>query len=264
MAPWSAWSQSNSQPTSQQQQEHQEPSPPLSPLSPPVTSKTSSSPSSQTPTIPPTEPLRFKTKDAVHKEMPSSTELWQIGAKSLQTGMVTGSIGLLVGAGSGILRSAPPTLFAVFAGLQWFALGSSYMASRDLLHHAWGGEENMSSSDLVKASGVAGSVSGMVGGMIRGPRNILPGMLFFGTLGAGTSYVSQRTRGDDSNRKTSWLDSKWSPMQRLSDRDYMNKIEEKILRLDAEIAIIDDNIASLKSSQSSVASTESQQNDQAR
>ncbi|KAI0546255.1 hypothetical protein F4679DRAFT_558415 [Xylaria curta] len=254
MAPWSAWSQSNSQPTSRQQQGQESPPPPLSPS---ITSKTSSPSSSQTPTLPPTEPLRLKTKDAVQKEMPSSTELWQIAAKSLQTGMVTGGIGLVVGAGSGIVRSAPPTLFAVFAGLQWFALGSSYMASRDLLHHAWGGEENMSSSDLVKASGVAGGISGMVGGMIRGPRNILPGMLFFGTLGAGTSYVSQLTRGDDSKPKTSWLDSKWSPMQRLSDRDYMNKIEEKILRLNAEIAIIDDNVASLKSSQSSVTSTES-------
>ncbi|KAI1126706.1 hypothetical protein F5Y10DRAFT_207454 [Nemania abortiva] len=155
------------------------------------------------------------------------------------------------------MRSAPPTLFALFAGFQWFTLGSSYMASRDLLCHAWGGEENMSSSDLVKASGVAGGVSGMMGGMIRGPKNILPGILFFGTLGAGSSYVSQLTRGTESKPKTSWLDSKWSPMQRLSDKDYMTKIEEKILRLDAEIAIIDENIASLKeSSQLSVASTE--------
>jgi peptidoglycan hydrolase CwlO-like protein len=37
-------------------------------------------------------------------------------------------------------------------------------------------------------------------------------------------------------------------MQRLSDKDYMDKVEEKILRLDAEIAIIDENIASLKGS----------------
>lgn len=82
-------------------------------------------------------------------------------------------------------------------------------------------------------------------------------MLVFSTVAAGASYVSQRIEGHDSKPKASWLDSKWSPMQRLSDKDYMNKIEEKILRLDAEIAIIDDNIASLKSSQSSVASTES-------
>ncbi|RYC63392.1 hypothetical protein CHU98_g2810 [Xylaria longipes] len=238
MAHWSLWSQ----PTSQHQQGQQEPPP----SSPSIAPKTSSPSLGQPPTLPPTDSPRLKTKDAAHQEMPSPTELWQIAAKSIQTGVVTGGIGLLFGAGSGIVRSAPPTLFALFAGLQWFTLGSTYM-----------GEENMSSSDLVKASGVAGGVSGVVGGMIRGPRNVLPGMLFFGTTGAGVSYMSQLIGGNDSNPKTSWLDSKWSPMQRLSDKDYMNKVEEKILRLDAEIAIIDDNIVSLKSSQSSVASTES-------
>ncbi|KAI1752427.1 hypothetical protein F4782DRAFT_501844 [Xylaria castorea] len=251
MAPWSSWFQS----TSQQQQGQQEPPPP--PSSPSIAPKTSIPSSSQTLTLPPTEPPRIKPNDAALKEMPSPTELWQIAAKSLQTGMVAGGIGALFGAGSGIIRSAPPTLFALFAGLQWFALGSTYMASRDLLRHAWGGEGNMSSLDLVKASGVAGGVSGMVGGMIRGPRNVLPGILFFGTIGAGTSYVSQLTGVNDDKPKTSWLDSKWSPVQRLSDKDYMDKIEEKILRLDSEIAIIDDNIAALKPPQSSVASIES-------
>ena len=83
--------------------------------------------------------------------MPSSNELFDIAAKSLQTGALTGmyqcfvserpslppsellnpsppgTLGAAIGAGSGILRNAPPTLFALFAGLQWFALGSSFM-----------------------------------------------------------------------------------------------------------------------------------------
>ncbi|TGJ84420.1 hypothetical protein E0Z10_g4360 [Xylaria hypoxylon] len=250
MAPWSWWSQS----TSQQQKERQEEPPPSSS---PSFLKRSSPSLSQTPTPPSTEPSSPKTQDAVYRKRPSSTELWQIGTKSLQTGMVTGGIGLLFGAGTGIVRSAPPTIFALFAGFQWFTLGSSYMASRGLLCHALGGEENLSSPGLVKVSGMAGGVAGMVGGMIRGPKNILPGMLFFGTLGAGSSYLSQLTQGTESGPKTSWLDSKWSPMQPLSDQDYIDKVEEKILRLDAEIAIIDENIASLKaSSQSPDPSTE--------
>lgn len=72
-----------------------------------------------------------------------------------------------MGAGAGILRGAPPTLFALFAGLQWFSLGSTYMASKGLFSHAWGGEQSLSSWDKVKVSGVAGGVSGMVGGMFR-------------------------------------------------------------------------------------------------
>ncbi|RYP25457.1 hypothetical protein DL767_008375 [Monosporascus sp. MG133] len=120
-----------------------------------------------------------------------------------------------------------------------------------LLWHAWGGEENLSKSDHVKASGIAGGVSGMVGGMFRGPKNILPGILFFSLLGAGSSFVSQRAKNNEpkqSNTKTSWLDSKWSPMRSLSDKEYVDMLEEKILRLDAEIAVIDENIASLKTS----------------
>ncbi|KAH9906446.1 hypothetical protein F4778DRAFT_778842 [Xylariomycetidae sp. FL2044] len=177
-------------------------------------------------------------------------ELKKIAAKSLQTGAVAGGIGLLVGAGAGIMRSAPPTLFAVVAGLQWFTLGSSYIASRSLLWHAWGGEENLSPSDLVKAGAVAGSVSGMVGGMFRGPRNIIPGMLFFGSLGAGTTFLTQQLKDRESKpkTKTSWLDSKWSPMQKLTDEEYEQKLEEKILRIRAEIAIVDEHITALKAS----------------
>ncbi|KAI3343394.1 hypothetical protein F4824DRAFT_6675 [Ustulina deusta] len=260
MAPWSLWPQ----PTSQQQKEQQQeqPSSSLSSSPPPsVPPKTSSPSLSQTPALPSTERPGPKVEGPGYREtreMPSATELWQIGNKSLQTGMVTGGIGLVLGASTGILRSGPPTLFALFAGLQWFALGSSYIASRGLLWHALGGEENLSSLDLVKVDAVAGSVSGMVGGMIRGPRNIFPGMLVFGTLGAGSSYLSQLAQGTASKPKTNWLDSKWSPLQRLSDRDYMDKIEEKILRLDTEIAIIDENIASLKeASQSPAPSTAS-------
>ncbi|KAI0145891.1 hypothetical protein F4776DRAFT_382176 [Hypoxylon sp. NC0597] len=222
----------------------------------------SNSPSQpSTPQRPPASSPTSRGADKYNDEMPSANELMEIASKSLQTGAVAGSIGLVVGAGAGIVRSAPPTLFALVAGLQWFALGSTYMASRSLLWHAWGGEENLTPSDLVKASGVAGGVSGMVGGMFRGPRNIIPGILVFGTLGATSTYLSQRfknkSKEDESKPKSSWLDSKWSPLKRLSDKDYEEKLEEKILRINAEISIIDDNIASLRAS--SGASTKSNQ-----
>ncbi|KAI1417852.1 hypothetical protein F5Y13DRAFT_63269 [Hypoxylon sp. FL1857] len=207
---------------------------------------------SSTPQRPPASPPNSRGADRYDDEMPSANELKEIASKSLQTGALFGGIGLVVGAGAGIARSAPPTLFALFAGLQWFALGSTYMASRSLLWHAWGGEENLTQSDLVKASGVAGGVSGMVGGMFRGPRNIIPGILFFGTVGATSTYFTQRLKNkskeNESKPKSGWLDSKWSPLKRLSDKEYEEKLEEKILRINAEISIIDDNIASLRAS----------------
>lgn len=83
---------------------------------------------------------------------------------------------------------------------------------------------------------------------LGGPKNVIPGTLVFGAIGTGSAYISQVLQADESKPKTSWLDSKWSPMQRLSDKQYIDKLEEKILRLDAEIAIIDETIASLRES----------------
>ncbi|XDG00532.1 hypothetical protein ABKA04_000147 [Annulohypoxylon sp. FPYF3050] len=208
--------------------------------------------SSQPPT--PRQPKAIPPNSGANDKYPvdaSHDVIMEIAAKSLQTGAALGAAGMMFGAGAGIVRSAPPVLFAVVAGLQWFSLGSTYMASRSVLLHSWG-EENATSSNRVKAGGVAGGVSGMVGGMIRGPRNIIPGVLVFGTLGGAGEYLFQRFKNSskekDPKPKSSWLDSKWSPMKKLSDREYEEMLQERLLRLDAEISIIDDNIAALRES----------------
>ncbi|KAI5864574.1 hypothetical protein GGS23DRAFT_595295 [Durotheca rogersii] len=202
---------------------------------------------------------RPRADDVRDDEAPSASELMEIARKSLMTGAMTGAIGTMVGAGAGIMRSAPPTLFALFAGFQWFTLGSTYIASRSLLRSALGGEENLSPSGLVTTSGVAGSISGTVGGMFRGPRNIIPGMLVFGIAGTGGSYIAQRFQSRLTNDRpeptSSWLDSKWNPLRRLSDEEYKEMLEAKILAIDADISIIDDNIAALRASQSSSSSS---------
>lgn len=260
-----------------------------------------------------------KTDRRYDDEMPSANELMEIASKSLQTGAVTGrtisqliqtytdqgcrcwlclgGVGLVVGAGSGIVRSAPPALFALVAGLQWFALGSSYMGkirwrrnsqSRLLITYIQLQGASYGMHGVVKKIlplqttlrravlpavcpewSVACSVSlliatpwilGTINNCVGGPRNIIPGILFFGTVGATGQYISQRFRNkpqdDDSKPKSSWLDSKWSPMRRLTDKEYEEKLEEKILRIDAEISIIDDSIASLRAHSNSVKSDE--------
>lgn len=52
--------------------------------------------------------------------------------------------------------------------------------------------------------------------------------------------------GANSTSKTSWLDSKWSPITRLSDEDYEKTLQEKLLRIEADIALIDDDIQALR------------------
>lgn len=43
------------------------------------------------------------------------------------------------------------------------------------------------------------------------------------------------------------LRSKWSPVTVLSDEEYLNLLEEKLLKLDAEVAVIDDELNALRS-----------------
>lgn len=46
--------------------------------------------------------------------------------------------------------------------------------------------------------------------------------------------------------QSKWLDSKWSPVKVLSDDEYKEMLQEKLLRVKAEIALIDENIVELQ------------------
>ena len=45
-------------------------------------------------------------------------------------------------------------------------------------------------------------------------------------------------------------DSKWIPLRSLSDQDYRGMLSEKLLSIEAEIALIDEKIDALEASQS--------------
>lgn len=69
-------------------------------------------------------------------------------------------------------------------------------------------------------------------------------------LGAGGQAIIDATAGtrDPSAPKRSWLESKWVPITPLSDQQYAEFLEDKILKAEAEIAIIDENIDALRKS----------------
>lgn len=93
-----------------------------------------------------------------------------------------------------------------------------------------------------------------IGLLLRGPRSVLPGVFVFSLLGAGGQYAANRwsastsasASGSPSVEKTSWVNSRWSPMTKLSDEQYETLLEDRILKLDADIAVINENIAVLK------------------
>lgn len=75
----------------------------------------------------------------------------------------------------------------------------------------------------------------------------------FGAIGQ-TLYNSADARNSrlgelaPSKRSTrdEWLNSKWSPVKVLSDGDYEGMLQEKLLRINAEMAIVDESIAHLR------------------
>lgn len=62
----------------------------------------------------------------------------------------------------------------------------------------------------------------------------------------GDSRNSAQTAAPETDLKKSWLDSKWSPMKVLSDKEYEEMLREKLLRVNAEIALVDENIEALR------------------
>ncbi|AEO57867.1 hypothetical protein MYCTH_2304576 [Thermothelomyces thermophilus ATCC 42464] len=198
-----------------------------------------------------TQPAR---KTRPRQEQSPPPELMEILVPSLKVGAAAGACGVFTGAAAGILRSAPTVFFAIVAGGQWFTLGTSYYATRlSSLRYFGRGKQEPSPSDKIKASTVAGGVAGTFGGMLRGPRNIIPGAIVFSLLGAGGQGIAnwRAARVDDAGPKPEkgfW--SSWSPIKQLSDADYENILEEKLLRVEADIALIDDRIKELRASES--------------
>ncbi|KAL1838042.1 hypothetical protein VTJ49DRAFT_3115 [Mycothermus thermophilus] len=183
-------------------------------------------------------------------------DLLNMLAPSLKVGAAAGACGAFTGAAAGIIRSAPVVLFSGIAGVQCFTLGTSYHGARQVgLNYFKQGEEP-TPREKVKASTVAGGVAGTLGGMLRGPRNIIPGALVFSLLGAGGQVIVNRREArapapkEETGSSTSnkWW-SRWSPITRLSDEDYAAILEERILQLEADIAIVDDRIKEIRKSE---------------
>ena len=57
---------------------------------------------------------------------------------------------------------------------------------------------------------------------------------------------SARAAAPETGLKNSWLNSKWSPMKVLSDKEYEDMLREKLLRVNAEIALVDESIEALR------------------
>ncbi|CAL3969349.1 unnamed protein product [Diplocarpon coronariae] len=187
-------------------------------------------------------------------------ELLEIIVPALEVGGVSGMCGLVVGGFTGIIRSSTPVLFALVSGIQWSVLGATFWASRRTVLHAWGKEE-LTPKEKISASTIAGGFAGTAGGLLRGRKNVIPGAIMFTLFGAtgqalynmADARVSKLSELPEKNLKDSWLNSKWSPMKVLSDAEYETMLQEKLLRVNAQIALVDESIEALRGQEREIA-----------
>ncbi|KAK3368159.1 hypothetical protein B0H63DRAFT_487867 [Podospora didyma] len=176
-------------------------------------------------------------------------ELMAVLVPSLKVGATVGGLGVFAGAALGIARSAPPALYGLATGGQWFVLSSSFYGARLVGLRVLRADEEIRPGDKTAASAMAGAFAGTVAGSLRGPKNIIPGAIVFTLLGAGgqgLANIFSRKGDPDAAPKKGFLESRWSPVTPLTDQAYERMLEEKLLRVEADLAILDDHIKAVQ------------------
>ncbi|KAF1921462.1 hypothetical protein BDU57DRAFT_510275 [Ampelomyces quisqualis] len=205
-----------------------------------------------------------------------------IAQSAASVGGATSVFGLVIGSVYGTLRTETPILFSIVSGAQCFGIGFTFWATRmGLLNHSgllnqWKvtrgvplhirDDLNPTPSDKVRASTIAGAFTGFsLGFLYRGPRNVIPGTIMFTLYGWGGQHgynfldkrnsqalqeqADLKASGDWKPKDTlmqRFAKSKWSPMSILTDEQYESILQEGLLKVEADIALIDDKIEEIK------------------
>ncbi|KAI5205124.1 hypothetical protein E4T39_03161 [Aureobasidium subglaciale] len=200
---------------------------------------------------------------------------------ALKIGALSGAAGFVTGGVAGVIRNSPPLLFAIGSSVQWFGLGTTYwgqldrflshismlinLGTRSFIFQAWDTGKGLTKSDKASASTIAGGVAGSgVGLLTRGPRNAIPGAImfsFFGFIGQTVANRFDKTDlpASDEPRLNFWqrfASLKWMPVTVLDDSEYEHMLRERQLKLEAEIALVDERIEALKVQHTQAVATE--------
>ena len=171
----------------------------------------------------------------------------------------TGATGFIVGGTAGIIRSATPLLFATASSIQTFTVGSTFWATRSGILQAWiPPNQEPTPSDLTKVSTAAGGITGgAIALLFRGRSNVIPGAVMFSLFGflgqaAHDSYLARKAAPVLEAKVGFWRrmsEKPWSPVTVMTDDEYAELLRKKMMRVDVEIAILDDRIEALKKEQ---------------
>ncbi|OQE27887.1 hypothetical protein PENSTE_c004G01230 [Penicillium steckii] len=175
-------------------------------------------------------------------------------ASAAKVGAFTGATGLIYGGAAGVIKSPNPLIHSVSCGIHWFACGSTFwwMRSNIIKHHF---QDQASPQDRAYVSALCGGLSGGAVTRLMGGR-LVPGLVIFTLLGYGGQSAFNRVDAWQMGRAQTpskplmqrMAESKWIPLRHLSDEEYRSMLNEKLLSVEAEIALLDEKIEQLESS----------------
>ncbi|KAL4944194.1 hypothetical protein BDV06DRAFT_220560 [Aspergillus oleicola] len=183
---------------------------------------------------------------------PSRHDGYDALVTSLKVGALSGSAGLVYGGISGVIRSPNPVIHSISRGIHWFVGGTSFWFLRsNILDICY--ENKATTEQRTYASTLSGGVAGGAVTRLMGGR-LVPGLVVFSLLGyvGQASYdVLDRWQLEKANTPskpflTRVAESKWIPLKSLTDDEYRGILSEKMLSIEAEIALIDDKIEELE------------------
>ncbi|KAL4738600.1 hypothetical protein BDV11DRAFT_189228 [Aspergillus similis] len=173
-------------------------------------------------------------------------------ATSLKVGALSGSAGLVYGGISGVIRSPHPVVHSISHGIHWFVCGTSFWWLRsNILKHYY--EDKATLKQRTYASTISGGIAGGAVTKLMGGR-LIPGLVvfsLFGYVGQVSYNAIDKWQLEQANTPskpflTRIAESKWVPLKSLTDDEYRGILSEKLLTIEAEIALIDEKIEELQ------------------
>ncbi|OQV06930.1 hypothetical protein CLAIMM_11435 [Cladophialophora immunda] len=174
---------------------------------------------------------------------------WKPFVPALYVGAATGACGAAYGGIAGtLIQTSNPLAYTAISATQWFCAGTAFFYCRSVL--LAGPLSRDKDLHRVAASGIAGSCSGAVIATFLPRGSLVTGSIMFGVVAALSQAGLNTTQGSPSIAQLSSRlrngFASFSPMKSLSDKEYEDLLLDKLLRVDAEIAVLDDKIASLR------------------
>ncbi|KIW21258.1 hypothetical protein PV08_01838 [Exophiala spinifera] len=170
---------------------------------------------------------------------------------SLAVGVGTGAVGIAYGGVAGTILSTPnPLLYPTYSGLQWFCAGTTFFYCRSIL--LADPKTRQQPLHVVAASGLSGFGAGAVAGTFLRRTAVIPGGVMLGVLAATSQTVLNMNGGSfelNFNEIPLRLQrgiANLMPMQSLSDKEYEELLTSKLLKIEAQISLLDDQIADLR------------------